>query len=662
MRAYRSDGSEMGAWLSTSSGLVSLGDGGPATPPPSGPRPVTALGRARPVEAGQGVLLDTAIVLPAPIYSWTLVSGGGSLANATTATPTYTAPASGSGVAVARVTVTSGGVDTVADVSIAYGPNIVAAENLLTGTARATWDLASPNFGGIKTLQGFADGFTVDRTGTMDFKIAQSDGAGWTADVYRLGFYSGLGARLVDQLTPTSAGLTASNAQPAPLDADDSTVKLSADCSNWATTLSWAPPAWAASGIYLLRLNRTGGGASHVMFVVRDDARVADLMFMPADSTWHAYNAWGGMGLDQYTGNSLYFGTPVQQYDNDTARFISYDRPIINRGACDAGRTYGAVSWSNFFTTEYSMLRFLESNGYDVKYYGCIDAAGDPNGLLLRDKVTVALFCGHNEYWSDGMRAGWENAKDNGVSVFSSSGNECFWRMVGDRHDATGRPRRFECQKSTINGRGAGRPQWTGTWRDPDGAGRGGDHPENRLTGTIFTVNGPDLRRLVVPVAGGFSASPLWRGTSIAALSTGSWSSPEQILGFEWDTYGPAGVSTTAANYMADPNPSAQYASSSTYAISSGVLLTDAGDVYDAAGTAEHRLVITPSGVNGGITFGSGTVNWSLGLDDANTYQTGLSNVAPEIQQATVNMLCDMGAMPSTLASGLTTPTPVVWF
>lgn len=631
----------------------------PPTPPT-----VTA-GRARPVVNGGGVLLDVVATPPGGEsitgHSWQIISGGGSLTNATTATPTYTAPASGNALAVIRDTVTaSGGGTASADVTVSYHATVVAAENALTGTPRATWDLPTTDLGGIATLQGFCDGFTANRDETANFKIAQSDGAGWSAEVFRLGYYGGNGARSYGTLAPSGAQLTSSQSQPAPLDADASTTKLSADCSNWATTLTWTPPSWAPSGMYVLRLNRTGGGASHVMFILRDDARTADLMVMPSDSTWNAYNAFGGMGSANWlAGNSLYFGTTVNQYDTDCARFVSYNRPVVNRAAQNV--TYGAVEWSNFFTGEYPMLRFLERNGIDAKYYGCIDAAGDPTGAKLAN-VGAAMMIGHNEYWSDGMRAGWEAAKAAGTNIFSCAANECFWRLVGTELDGAGRPRTWECQKSTINGRGNTRPEWTGTWRDPDGAGKGGDNPENLLTGTIFVVNGPDLRALVVPKDGGYADQPLWRHTSVAALAAGqSYSSPSQIIGFEWDTYGPAGCSTTGADFLADPHPQARYCSNMTANVTLDFVLTDAGDVY-GPGTVTHRCVVTPNGPNGGITFGTGTINWALGVDNANTYQQGNDNTAVQIQQATINMLVDMGAAPATLMAGLTEPTPESWF
>ena len=55
------------------------------------------------------------------------------------------------------------------------------------------------------------------------------------------------------------------------------------------------------SGIYFAKVVRTDtGGASHIVFVVRDDASTSDMLFQTSDTTWQAYNDYGGNSL--YTG------------------------------------------------------------------------------------------------------------------------------------------------------------------------------------------------------------------------------------------------------------------------------------------------------------------------------------------------------------------------
>ena len=51
---------------------------------------------------------------------------------------------------------------------------------------------------------------------------------------------------------------------------------------------------------------RTDGsaGESHIVFVVRNDGGSSGVLFQTSDTTWQAYN--------QYGGNSLYVGGPAR--------------------------------------------------------------------------------------------------------------------------------------------------------------------------------------------------------------------------------------------------------------------------------------------------------------------------------------------------------------
>ena len=114
-------------------------------------------------------------------------------------------------------------------------------------------------------------------------------------DIYRLGYYAGLGARKVATVTPS---VSLPQNQPACL--TDATTGL-VDCGNWAVSASWAVPATATSGIYIGKLVRPDtGGSSHMVFVVRDDTGQSDILLQTSDTTWQAYNDYGG--------NSLYSG------------------------------------------------------------------------------------------------------------------------------------------------------------------------------------------------------------------------------------------------------------------------------------------------------------------------------------------------------------------
>jgi N,N-dimethylformamidase beta subunit-like protein len=113
-------------------------------------------------------------------------------------------------------------------------------------------------------------------------------------DVYRLGYYGGWGARRI--------ALTPSAPQNQPACYMDATSGL-IDCGNWSTSAMWTIPAGSVSGVYLATVQRDDTrGANHIPFLARDDASHSDLVFQTSDTTWQAYNNWGG--------NSLYTGAP----------------------------------------------------------------------------------------------------------------------------------------------------------------------------------------------------------------------------------------------------------------------------------------------------------------------------------------------------------------
>ena len=171
--------------------------------------------------------------------------------------------------------------------------NPIVAENELPGSPESEWDItgkASAN------IEGYAAQFSVDHGQTVQFKV-DTDTAQYRLDIYRMGWYQGLGARKVATVDPLSS---VPQDQPAPLvDLATNTV----DASNWAVSAQWAVPADAVSGVYMAKLVREDGtyGENQILFVVRNDESHSDLLFQTSDETWEAYNTWGGSSL--YTPN-----------------------------------------------------------------------------------------------------------------------------------------------------------------------------------------------------------------------------------------------------------------------------------------------------------------------------------------------------------------------
>ncbi len=157
--------------------------------------------------------------------------------------------------------------------------NEIVAENCKPGNPSSEWDIAGA---GDSSIQGFATDISVDQGQTVRFKI-KTTANNYRLDIYRMGYYGGTGARKV-------ATLQIALPQNQPNCLTDTATGL-IDCGNWAESVSWAVPADAVSGIYFAKLVRLdNGGASHIIFIVRDDDGNSDLLFQTSDTTWQAYN------------------------------------------------------------------------------------------------------------------------------------------------------------------------------------------------------------------------------------------------------------------------------------------------------------------------------------------------------------------------------------
>ncbi|MET1005866.1 MAG: N,N-dimethylformamidase beta subunit family domain-containing protein, partial [Propionibacteriaceae bacterium] len=180
--------------------------------------------------------------------------------------------------------------------------NEIACENTKVGNLSSEWQITGS---GSASIQGFATDISVNRGSTIGFKV-KTTASSYRLDIYRMGYYGGRGARKITTVNPTSYPT-----QPTSCLSNSTGL---VDCGNWAQTASWAVPADAVSGIYFAKLV-AGTAASHIMFIVRNDASTSDLFFQTSDTTWQAYNDYGG--------NSLYEGSPAGR-----AYKVSYNRPF----------------------------------------------------------------------------------------------------------------------------------------------------------------------------------------------------------------------------------------------------------------------------------------------------------------------------------------------
>ena len=135
-----------------------------------------------------------------------------------------------------------------------------------------------------------------------------------------MGWYGGDGARLVDTVQP-SAPLP--QTQPdCPSDAATGLI----DCGNWAVSAVVERPG-GRDVRHLLREAGPRGrhaGSSHVFFIVRDDDGRSDLLFQTSDTTWQAYNRYGG--------NSLYAGSSGRSRLQGLLQPAVHDAGHVGRG------------------------------------------------------------------------------------------------------------------------------------------------------------------------------------------------------------------------------------------------------------------------------------------------------------------------------------------
>jgi hypothetical protein len=487
--------------------------------------------------------------------------------------------------------------------------NPITCENLQPGAPASVWDVSGA---GDSTIQGFATDISIDQGQTVFFKIS-TPSTQYRLDIYRMGYYGGMGARQVATVLPS---VSLPQSQPNCL--TDSTTGL-VDCGNWAVSASWTVPTTAVSGIYFAKVQRLDtGGASHIVFIVRDDDGHSDLLFQTSDTTWQAYNEYGG--------NSLYVGVPA-----DRAYKVSYNRPFTTRAD-------SPEDW--VFNAEYPMVRWLEANGYWVSYSTGVDTDRRGNELL---EHKAFLSVGHDEYWSGAQRTNVETARASGIHLAFFSGNEIFWKTRWENSISAGAtPHRTLVSYKETHADAKIDPlpgTWTGTWRDPRfSPPADGGRPENALSGTIFMVNDPGTAAIQVPSSK--STLRFWRNTSIASLAPGAVATlPFGTLGYEWDEELDNGFRPPGLIRLSDT-------------VVNGVpILQDYGSTY-APGTATHALTLYRH-ASGALVFGAGTVQWSWGLDSNHDRGNTAPNLA--MQQATVNLFADMSVQPLTPQAGLFT-------
>ncbi len=460
---------------------------------------------------------------------------------------------------------------------------------------RSDWILTDP---ADHEVEGYASATSIQRGESLRLYIHSTE-PGVTAAIYRMGWYGGAGARLVQD------GITLPGIRQSMPTADPVTglIECHWQVSYTLTTQTDDPHEWL-SGVYLVKLTgSTSGKQSYIIFVVREDNRPADFLFQSSVTTFQAYNNWGGKST--YPSNSI---------DEQWARKVSFNRPYARsqhpRGGSGTGagefltamsihptRSLSTAGW------EYNMVRWLERNGYDVTYSTDIDTHTRTE-FWKGHKAWLSV--GHDEYWSSEMRRHVEAARDHGVGLGFFSANTCYWQIRLEPSPLTGEPNRtmvsykevaLQEDPLALDGDPSNDDLITMQWREAPV-----HRPEHMLLGVMYET---------VPVDGDLLITqplhPLFDNVHLPSDHR-----LPGLLGYEIDQAfpdGPAG------------------------------LIILAHSPYQRDGQVVYGDMTLYQAPSGAYVFATGTIQWSWGLDDYNVPALRTARSSEAAQQITRNAL-----------------------
>jgi Abnormal spindle-like microcephaly-assoc'd, ASPM-SPD-2-Hydin len=511
----------------------------------------------------------------------------------------------------------------------AASPNLVVLENQQPGTT--SWQFTNENKASNHEIEGYASLTSVNRGSQIALMVSLSSSAQYNMDFYRMGWYPtgtnpngtscapSCGGRLMLHVGPLN-GSKQANCPTVTSTTDPNYGMI--EC-NWTPSYTLAVPTTWTPGVYVVKLTRLDGTQlqNYMTFVVRDDSSTAPVLYSLDTNTWQAYNYWGGSGNNN-VGINLYgrINDVTQNFISDTRAYTaSFDRPYIDQGSADGA--------GNFFVWDFPMIRWMESQGYDMTYVTDTELETNPN-LLLGHRVFVNT--GHDEYYSDGMKSALQNGVNNGVNLALFSANNAVGRVTWSSDGSGSTRRRIHTSKGAL-------PDNTGLYRYVDPP-----QPENALLG-VMTEGAATARPFLVYNASNW----IFAGTGLVSY-TGSGrtgvitSGPGQnalpgIVGYEFDTR--AVDDPSLKEFIPyDPPGLQQVGHSFVPASDNGIDAWSDATLYTAAG--------------GGTVFSAGTIQWSFTVD--NGFDTGFCDcdhhVANPIgQKITSNILARFGA-PSTPA------------
>ncbi len=468
----------------------------------------------------------------------------------------------------------------------------VARENALPGTSAWELDPHANQF----FIQGYADQVSAQPGDEVHLYVSAVTAVQYQIQVYRIGWYGGLGGRLLT----TMDGMIA---KPQGYWSYGTGLVGCASClidptthlidARWQVSATLAIGADWVSGVYLIKLVAANNDASYIPLIIRDDASTSAVVAnLPVD-TWQAYSVWGDYSLYGHFIRPSYALIGGQR-----ATKISFNRPY-DRGA----------GTGDFLSWDIHVVRWLERSGLDVSYTTDVDLHENP-ATLLRHRVLVDI--GHDEYWTMTMRDGIQAALDHGVSLAFLGADDAYWQARMEP-DAAGAPDRtlvcYKVESARINDPTA-RPEvdpmfhvnrllTTAQFRDPIV-----NMPENALLGEMYssiverTDGGRGYKSFDWVVSDG-PPDALLLGTGL----TPGEHIKNGLQGYEYDRTFNNGVTPK------------------------DLVILAASPVTSYQGTKDVSYTSYYRAPSGALVFDAGTVWWGWGLDDFTPPDAPQSNI-----------------------------------
>ncbi len=304
-------------------------------------------------------------------------------------------------------------------VALAAKPNLIQEENAKPGTT--DWQLTYAKFDAkakyrSSLIEGYCNRTSVTAGDILSFQVSTQPATPFRIEIYRLGYYQGLGGRHMQTFGPFAGK---------PQETPPVGAKRLRECK-WEPCVGIAIPSDWPSGVYLGKLvPEKHRYQSYVIFIVRDN-RKADFLFQCSTNTWQAYNKWPET-------HSLYDNDHPSKKPLVSGVQVSFSRPYAKYPqVVDHALSLGS---GEFLLWEFPFAHWIEQQGYDVTY--CSNDDIDDRGIDFITRAKTFLSVGHDEYWTRKQYDTCIDAVKKGVNFGFFSGNSvCFvverenpWRL-----------------------------------------------------------------------------------------------------------------------------------------------------------------------------------------------------------------------------------------